>query len=158
MRYPVIRIQVRAADGPSTVRKPGAFLKVDWGKRGTPPTPVIRGATEIPEAATGEGRIGKSYVLASVQLLGAVGRIEPPAFQHADVDGRVGEPAGNRDAGRSGPNDADLTTKDRVLRDRATVEMHVESVFLVDVVSNCGQARRTYTAAHPRKIVNVLRS
>ena len=104
---PVVGQQVGLRERPPTVRHPVAPPEVDIVERCAPPTPGVRRAAKQPEAGRVQGKVPVN-VRARVEVLYA--RIEPQAPALQDDDGSVAahQLAGDSDAGRPGPDHADV--------------------------------------------------
>ena len=124
MRARVVRRQFVEAERPAAVRDPVALLEVPRIERAAPAAPAIAAAAEIAAARAVRERIGKSGVLAAIEIAGFVVRPEATAFEHAGVDPRPRHFERKRNAGDTSADDADRRFNDCVVFNSTSIDEH----------------------------------
>jgi len=121
---PVPPMQPKASDRPASIRQTFALLEIDRIKRQTPPAPMVRGSTEIPQSASGQIEKGPSDIVAGIELLCSAVEFRPAALQQNTGQSGAVEFPGERDAGGPRADDADFSGDVGAVRDAPQIDEH----------------------------------
>ena len=103
-----VGVEVEPGDRPAGERHPGPGHEVDGVEGAAPAAPVVRGAAEVAQAADVEVEVFQAEVGAAVGVLALLGDLEPAGLHQRDRGAGGGEAAGQRDAGGTGADHADV--------------------------------------------------
>src|SRR6516165_6840261 len=124
---PIPSVQPKASQGPTTIRQTFARFEIDRIKRQAPAAPMIRGATEIAEPASGQIREGPPNNIAGVELLCSAIELHPAAFQQNTGEAGSVEFSGERDTGGPCPDDTDRCPYLSAVRNGPKIDKHAAS-------------------------------
>ncbi len=120
----VVGRQLRIGDGPAAVRHPRPVPEIDVVEQRASAAPDIGGAPQKAQAGIDQIVVGHAFAATGVEVLSGLLEIQAAALQQADGMTELGQTPGQRNAGRAGAGNADVSLESLAMGQLVEIEQH----------------------------------